>query len=251
VTYRPLRIVPAQAAIQSLLIPSANRDPLAADGRLSLPFLPAGTYRVQASGPVTGTVSVWAGRSPSPIYRVAVRSAPANTVTAFSLPVDTRSLVVEAEGPPPEPKRRLFLQPLTVTGAEARLAEGPAWQSGRFGVTTAYALDHRAWFETAGIWVSGSSDTTLVLQPDVGIQRLPVLVRNGAVSNECGLEMDARREALRMNPGEVRRVDLSAMTGGRPIVLRLHSSSGFRPRDIDPGSQDSRWLGCWIAFGRP
>jgi hypothetical protein len=116
----------------------------------------------------------------------------------------------------------------------------------RYGESTVYFLDDRGFPEPEAFWVGGARDTTVVVQPDGGRSTATLRLRNAPIQNRVTLSAGAWREVLQMAPGEERQIDvpLDAARGGG--VLRLESSSGFRPAQHDPNSRDQRYLGVWV-----
>ena len=68
------------------------------------------------------------------------------------------------------------------------------------------------------------------------------------MANLVTLEGDGWRQSLALAPGEERFVPLpfpvSSSSGA--MRLRVTAAHGARPTAFEPGSTDTRFLGCWI-----
>ena len=115
----------------------------------------------------------------------------------------------------------------------------------RLGPTSVFLLDGSAWVEPSGVWVSAGSAVDFAVAVD---QPAPVqlFVRNGPVDNAVTLESGAWRETLTLRPGEERLMQLPIDANRRTTPLRVQASRGFRPSDVERGSDDRRMLGVWI-----
>jgi hypothetical protein len=49
-----------------------------------------------------------------------------------------------------------------------------------------------------------------------------------------------------LKPGEERFVGVQPDDRGRVMRLKVTATNGFRPADVDPKSEDVRFLGVWI-----
>ena len=103
-----------------------------------------------------------------------------------------------------------------------------------------------AFMEPGGTWIEGGRSADFVISPDAGaVVRL--LVRNPPVANLITLEGNGWREFLVLAPGEERLVTLPFAGGpSGAIRLRVTAAHGARPTEFEPGSTDTRFLGCWI-----
>ena len=78
-------------------------------------------------------------------------------------------------------------------------------------------------------------------------------LRAGAVPVKVTAEWGASTETWDLAPGEVARtiIDAPALQPGQQVrsaQLRITSSDGFVPAEIDPGSRDRRLLGSWLKL---
>ena len=75
---------------------------------------------------------------------------------------------------------------------------------------------------------------------------MQLFVRNFVVPNTVVLETDGWRQAVTLKPREERLFAVPTDPARAGVVLRVRSTTGVRPADIEPGNQDKRVLGCWI-----
>ena len=161
----------------------------------------------------------------------------------LDLPVDVRALLVRTDEVARAQLESVELRPLA---RATRLTSDTARRAVRYGDAVAFFLDDSAFPEPSGFWVGGTRNTRLVLQPDVP-RPLSLVLRNGPVANTVTIECAAWREEFGMPPGEERRVDVPAdALGSAARLVRIASSAGFRPSDVNAGSRDTRLLGVFV-----
>jgi hypothetical protein len=51
---------------------------------------------------------------------------------------------------------------------------------------------------------------------------------------------------LDLKAGEERLVKVPSIERARTTPLKVEAANGFRPAEVDPGSEDRRLLGVWI-----
>jgi hypothetical protein len=208
---------------------------------VSIPLLPAGTYRISPRGSLTTHVAIFAGADEEP-FPIAISSAAdfARGVTV-DLPVTVRALTLRATSfagagaieVRPTDVRRVF------SGAVAHHAAA-------YGSTRVFFLDDRTAPEEDGFWIWGAREGELVFQS--GASDFAAVVRNGAVHNDVRLRSGAGEEQFTLQPEEQRPIRLSASSNGTPLMVRIGTSAGFRPADVDPRSRDRRFLGVYVVM---
>ncbi len=99
--------------------------------------------------------------------------------------------------------------------------------------------------EPGGVWVAGSADAQFVVSPDRGAP-IRLFIRNIPIDNKVTLESGPWQETLMLRSREERLVEVPSDTSRLGTFLRITASSGARPVDFDPNSDDDRLLGCWI-----
>jgi hypothetical protein len=155
-------------------------------------------------------------------------------------------VIVQDEGETTVSPVPLVVRPRRVLPAR-EAGDGFARQARRYDDVIAYFLDERSFPEPPGFWVGGSRESTVVVQPDEPRGRVALRVRNAPVPNDVRLDAGQWHERLQLAPGEERRVLVPLDPRGVARV-RLQVSSGFRPSDHEPGSDDHRFLGVWVEF---
>ena len=125
------------------------------------------------------------------------------------------------------------------------LEEREAKSGARYGPVVVFLMGGDVWMEPAGIWIAGGSNAEFAIAPD---RRSPIHVslRNGSAGNTVTLESAAWRERFVLAPDEVREVQIPTDGRSQATPLRVASTNGFRPVDVDPKSADERFLGVWI-----
>ena len=79
----------------------------------------------------------------------------------------------------------------------------------------------------------------------------PILLRmhSGAVANHVTLAAPGWERTIDLVPGAAQQVELPRMPTG-VIPLTIRTARGFSPAEIDPTSQDKRFLGVWVEMTR-
>jgi hypothetical protein len=162
----------------------------------------------------------------------------------FPLPV--RALVVRGDEDAGRSVHGLIVEPLAVTPPSERLTGASARRAVRYGDTTVYFLDDRGFPEPEAFWVGGARNTSIVIQPDVSRPTAKLHLRNAPVQNRVTLIAGDWRQVLQMAAGEERQIVVPLDAGRGGGLLRLESSSGFRPAQHDPANRDQRFLGVWV-----
>ena len=68
------------------------------------------------------------------------------------------------------------------------------------------------------------------------------------MSNRLTLEVEGRSEEIELQPREERMIPVRHTSGGAATLISFHTSRGFKPSLVEPGSTDHRFLGCWIEL---
>ena len=213
-----------------------------------VPTVPAGTYELRASGPGgDGWLMIGIGRDQFALRTEQLSDPPAPIVLHF--PVDVRAIVVRGDEQARRAVRRLAIAPTSLVAPGSALTREYAKQAVRYGASTAYFLDDRSFPEPEAFWVGGARRSQIVLQPDTARPVASIVIRNAPVDNRVLIEAGGWREEMRLGPGEERRVDIPLDTRRGATLISFSTSSGFRPSEVEPGSQDGRFLGVWIRVG--
>lgn len=245
----PARLDRVTLAVRLRLTPERSTLPGGA-GRsdrplFMIPAVPAGTYRLHPIvRDVTGWLMIGIGRD-----QFAVRTVPLEAVRdslEVTLPVDVRALIVRGDEDARRNLTGLRIEPLSLGMPEDRQVEGHARQAVRYGDVTAWFLDDRSFPEPQGFWVGGARSSEFVIHQDNPHPAEMLLVRNGPAENTVLIETKGWREEMRLGPGEERPVQVPADQSRGATWLRVTTSNGFTPAQVDPKSRDQRYLGVWV-----
>ena len=185
-------------------------------------------------------MAIFAGADEEP-FPIAISSAADFTRgVTLDLPVTVRALTLRATSfagggvieVRPTDVRRVF------SGAVAHHAAA-------YGSTRVFFLDDRTAPERDGFWIWGAREGELVFQSSA--LDLGTVVRNGAVLNDVRVR-GAAEEQFTLQPDEQRPIRLSVSSNGSPLTVRIRTSAGFRPADVDPHSRDRRFLGVYVVM---
>jgi hypothetical protein len=125
------------------------------------------------------------------------------------------------------------------------LEDREARRATRLGSSLVFWLTGEAWVEPGGAWIGGRSEAEFSIATDPH-SPLQLLVRNGPVENHVTLTSAAWKETLQLDPDDERVVQVPSGLNSRLTPLTVAVSNGFRPADVDAGSDDRRLLGVWI-----
>jgi hypothetical protein len=139
----------------------------------------------------------------------------------------------------------VVLRPVSLAGSRTRFARTEAEHVARYGPAVVFVMGGHAFTERGGIWIEGGRSADFAISADTDAP-LHLLVRNPPVANTVILESDGWREQLVLAPGEERLVALPLTSSTGRSRLRVSTAQGARPTEFEPGSTDSRYLGCWI-----
>jgi hypothetical protein len=253
VYYDPFRVegastVTSQASL--VIAPGLHSSPqpirVLHNGRLSLP---AGRYRADVEwaetirGPVPIALQVgWVGPSwqswPVPPERGA------RWQTEFELPVDMNFVAFRGSTDLERAIGRLTIIPLMIVDRSARPNVPTVLGAWRYGPVTLLVHDASASPEPAGFWVIGRRDARVTF---VGDSDRPLMLRmhSGLRPNRLRIATSDWKQTLDLEPGK--RVELTLPSADRRVIaVDFYVEDGFTPRDHDPGSQDTRFLGVWV-----
>jgi hypothetical protein len=227
---------------------SITRDTGLFGQRLSLP---AGTYGVDLVFPpgapaVDGAIALQVGRAGPPYQSWEIALTPPGTWgRRFELPVDAGFVGfkvtddVAAAGP------AIRVTPQRIVPASSRRSSRNVLASARYDDVQVFVHGEDAWPERDGVWMRGRSAAELTVRTDT--ERPLVLdVRAGAVPVRVTVDAGGVVRVVSLEAGQSETVTLPAASGPRP--LRVTTSDGFVPAEVEPGSRDRRLLGSWVTF---
>ena len=244
-------VMPAAAALERLHISGEPDAGAPAGDGLSLPYLPAGRYRLWAELSAAGAaeVSLLAGRSDGPFETWTVGSDGAG---AFSrdivLPVAVAGVRARVGDAARSAVRRLWFQPAFGEWTAAPAAGQRAASARRYGPVAVYAV-RGAYLEPDGLWTAGGRVADLVVQAVPGGRLAVFTMRAGPVANPVLVRAGAFSLQVELAPGEERVLEIPLSPGGIAAVT-IEAGRSFRPSEIDPTSGDRRLLGVRLEARR-
>jgi len=243
----PKRRLEAADLLPDLVLVS-NHDPAHADGPLLvLDRPPAATYEISAdvAGANAGLLTITTDREFGPQWKIDLRDARGSWRQVLNLPVAVGGLAIDGDAATRRALGSISIRALEAPGWRKRLTAAEPIHAVRYGPAVVFFLDGHAFTEPAGTWIAGGYDAVFAIAPDPGAP-IRLFVRNAPVQNDVTLESGAWRQTLALKPGEERMVDVPADAAGPGVLLRVATTAGFRPADVDPATTDRRLLGCWI-----
>ena len=249
IAYRPLTLTTADAIARTMRLKAAGVVGTATETWLLFPRVPAGRYRVGLVNQVAGaslSLSLIVGRETDPLVTWTFEHLEPGQVTqVLDLPVDVRSISIRGQASPPRSFADIWLEPVSLRAARPGMS-GHATSARRYGDALVYGIGENIYLEPPGMWAAAEADAELVIQSPEGAAVQKMLVRAGPVRTTIRLAAGSWQQALDLEPGETRDVEIPVVPGG--TLLRVHADQGFRPADIDPRSTDSRYLGVWMEI---
>jgi hypothetical protein len=227
---------------------SVDRDTQLFGQRLSLP---AGRYGLDVvfppgAPPVDGSLALQVGRGGPAYQSWDVEMTPPGTWgRAFELPVDAGFVGVKVTPDLAAAGPRIRLTPQRVVAASARPTTRGVLGSARYGDLQVFVHGEDAWPERDGVWVRGASTAELTVRTATP-RPLTLDVRAGARAVDVALAIGGQNRTVALAAGETATVTFTADAAAR--ALRITTSDGFVPAEVEPGSRDRRLLGCWITF---
>ncbi|HYB96506.1 MAG TPA: hypothetical protein VEC39_16155 [Vicinamibacterales bacterium] len=219
------------------------------NGRFSLP---AGTYTIAVQFNDRGVtppqqMSLQIGRNGPPMQTWTIQAAPHEQwQTVLWLPVDASFVGLRGS---PELERAIAsftITPSSVIDAGARPHIPTVLSAAAYPAANLYFHNELTYPEAAGFWTGGGEDTRFTVAIPPG-QREPVVLRlhPGAKENTTTISTFGWEREYTLEPGEAVDVELPTFATG-VIPVTISATTGFSPRDVDPNSNDHRYLGFWV-----
>ena len=213
-----------------------------------VPAIPAGEYRLRPALRATdGWLMIGIGQDQFAIQTVPLLETQGSVLVRF--PVAVRALLVRGDEDARASVRGLSIEPIRIVSPWEQVSGGFARHAVRYAESTVYFMDEQSYPEPEAFWVGGARSSAIVLQPDMQAVTQTLLLRNGAAENSILISAGGWREELRFGPGEERRLQVPLDRARGATLVRLTTSSGFRPSAVDPASRDHRFLGVWVRVG--
>ncbi|OFW21814.1 MAG: hypothetical protein A3H97_08035 [Acidobacteria bacterium RIFCSPLOWO2_02_FULL_65_29] len=251
--YGAVRFESSLAALSRLRVQMDRlRRPVSPALLLSLTDVPAGTYQIHAlsSGPAEGSLVLRVGDTSLPSWTAMLSGAESDAIgTPLRLPVSVRSLSVEGDEAARRTVTAVEIEPqdlLRVLTRSLLTSSGRAHRAAPYGSAHVYFMDDHAYPEPSGFWVAGGREARLVVAQPGG--RLELLLRNAPVENSVTIDVDGHRREISMHPGEEATIGFPRADPAVDAIVRVRTSSGFRPSRADPANEDLRHLGCWVEI---
>jgi len=244
--YRPFHRLDASALPGGIVLartlsstPGGDRPPLA--------HLPAGVYELRghSAGATGGRLRVRTDRVSGPIAEWDAAALESNWMRQVSIPLAVSGLQIEVDPVARQAVRDVSIRAVSLQAAADTPDAREARRAARSGPATIFFMAGDAWVEPGGTWVGGRSDAEFAIATEPQAP-LHVLVRNGPVDNRVQLSSAAWQVTLDLKAGEERLVKVPSIERARTTPLKVEAANGFRPAEVDPGSEDRRLLGVWI-----
>jgi len=235
--------VPPAEAVERIRLAAAADLP-SGDVWLSLPFLPAGRYRLWAdlSTAAPLELSLLGGRSDAPFisWPIAGGSAGAQS-REIMLPVGLSGLRIRGNAAARSALRGIWLQPAPGGWPASPVVDGRAASARRYGRVIVYAVEG-AYLEPDGLWTTGAQAAELVVQAEPGEPAAAFAMRAGPVATPVRVRSGTFTLSADLEPGEERTLTIPLSADGTaPVVMT--AGRGFRPSEADASSADRRLLG--------
>lgn len=262
VRFDPVSLVDAAALPRSFSLSarSGSRTPRPpTSGLLGAGFaLPAGRYEVELTplpaaapdAPLSGTLVLRAGRSGGSLTAWNVAAGPGERWHAsFDLPVDMNAVGFGATGGVEARVGELRVRPIRVIPFLDRIEAHGVLAAAKFGQLVFLFHDDSSYPETGGVWIRGSSRAILSVVSSTGRLTTKVRLRlHSPVANAVRFETPGLNWTTDLEAGVAAEIDIQPAADDGTLRMSISPASGFRPSEIEPGSQDRRFLGCWVEI---
>jgi hypothetical protein len=260
VVFDPLSLVDASALPKSFAV---SARPGSRTARQPVPVLlnarfalPAGRYIVEllprsAGGPdaaLVGHLVLQAGRSGGSLTEWGVEADVGRRWQAtFDLPVDVNFVGLRAD---PELEARvgeLRILPVRVVPTLERVAAYEVLATMTLDRFVFLFHDGSSYPEPNGFWVRGSSRANVSVVSQTG--RLTTRIRlrlRSPVANTIRIETPSLTWTEDLRPDVPKDIEVEPTALDGTLRMTISPARGFRPSDVTPGSQDRRFLGCWV-----
>ena len=211
--------------------------------------VPAGTYtvgpapgaRIGSGGPASGVqsrhIEIGVGRQFAPVWEIADGGS-----AIVSFPVNVSELLIRGY----EPNEGVALRARSIVPTNSRVTNEVARRARRYRQTRVFFTDGGAYPEADAFWVRAATSAGVVIQPDELVAAITFHIRNAPVENTLAIESGRWRDELKLAPNEERQLSVPSSRASPATLVRLSTTSGFRPSDVDPSNRDRRYLGVWV-----
>jgi hypothetical protein len=96
-------------------------------------------------------------------------------------------------------------------------------------------------------WTRDTHEGNVFVAP-AGAATLLLTLYQGPVAGPVSLHVGEQRLDVNLSRDETRRIEVPAPRGMTLVPVRVQAPGTFRPADVDPKSDDMRWLGCQVRI---
>jgi hypothetical protein len=247
---RPVRVLGpwserrGDAVATGLAVRVPRRDLFDSDAAIWAPLasVPGGRYAldVHALRPRGGRLTVRLATGP-PLAVWTLEPSSTQTLS-LALPAGADRLQFEPDETLAASVSSLVLRPTVLNGVTRDLAVARV----AIGTCDVFLRDGNAFVESDGFWVRGSSTAALAISGPVDRPDLTMELANGGVPNRVVVAEATGEQVLDLEPWARQPIVVPLDRAGA-ASLRITSTAGFRPADLDPASADRRWLGVRVS----
>ena len=219
------------------------------NGRFSLP---AGTYTIDVQFNDRASEREWplalqVGRVGPPLQSWTIQAQPRQLwTTTLWLPVTASFVGLRGPAEMERAIDSIAITPTDVVNAGARPIVPTVFAAATYGDVRVFFHDERMYPEPAGFWMLGrrTSQITVAVPPN---RTTPIVLRihSGGKANLATFTTFDWERDYSLVPGQAAEVELP-MVNGSVIPITVHVQDGFSPREIDPSSNDPRFLGIFV-----
>ena len=218
--------------------------------------LPAGRYQVQLATDrvvpdqprLAGSLELMGGRSGGTLAQWDVEGRAGGRWEGwFDLPVDVNFVGFRASTNLEARVGELRITPVRIVPTADRIAAYDVLAAAMLSRFVFLFHDGRSYPEASGFWVRGANRAVVSVVSKTGPVTTDVtLVLRSPVANRVRLDTPGHSWSIELRPNvpvEIR-VTPTPLDGTLRMVIR--PERGFSPAEVERGSQDRRFLGCWI-----
>jgi hypothetical protein len=260
IVFDPLSLVDASAVPKSFAVSARpgsrtarQPTPVLLNARFALP---AGRYTVEllprsASGPdapLSGHLALQAGRSGGSLSEWHVEAdAGSRWETTFDLPVDVNFVGFRADQALDARIGELRILPVRVVPTLDRVAAYEVLATMTLGRFVFLFHDGSSYPEPDGFWVRGSNRAIVSVVSRTGHLTTGVRLRlRSPVANTIRIDTPGLTWTEGLEPGVPKDIEVEPTALDGTIRMTISPARGFQPSELTPGSQDRRFLGCWV-----
>ena len=117
----------------------------------------------------------------------------------------------------------------------------------RTGAYLVYPDDH-TYPEGGVFWTRGTEAGTVLVARD-GASMLVLTLHVGPVGGRVAITVAGQDHSIDLAHDETRTIEIALAPGSELVPITVRATAQFRPRDLEPGSKDDRWLGSQVRIG--